>query len=161
MNSRELIEALYAGTLPRIKDIRDFYSQEADKALQEDIERGEWPFLVGATVVPQDPAWLDPVRVDEITRFLWGSPLSHVAVCLIRAAADAAIDGELVIDEASVASVCTTITDNDLKRGTGLNDEHLRPVLEKTAEAFLEVVRAHGTIEVTINRKPIRLVART
>lgn len=154
MNGRELIQRVYDATITRIRDIDDFYRRAAAKELDEEIAAGNWPELVG---VPHPPP--DPAREAELTRLLWGAILSDITVSLLWAIAPQATDGEFAVNEASVAAACATIKDDELKRDTGLRDEHVRPVLEKVAEALIEVVRAHGTIEIDIDRRPYRLRA--
>ncbi|HTK59637.1 MAG TPA: hypothetical protein VL283_00360, partial [Candidatus Baltobacteraceae bacterium] len=150
MDDRALIEALYDGTIPRIKDIRDAVSTQADEDLQAQIDAGEWPMLAGLPNTPPDPA-----MEKELTRIVWSAPLTDMAVQLVRTAQGLAVNGTFIVDVASVAAVCAAMDDAELKRDTGIDEAHLRPVLEKMAEAFIEIVRKEGVIHIDIDRRPL------
>ena len=150
MDDRELIEALYDGTIPRIKDIRDAVAKKADEDLQKRIDAGEWPMLVGLT-----PSRPDPAMEAEITRFVWGAPLADMAVQLIWSCQERAVNGTFVVDEASLAEVRAAIDVAELRGDTGIDAAHLPTVLEKMAEAFLEIVRKQGVIDLSVDGEPL------
>lgn len=154
MKDRDLIELIYEKTISRITDIREAVSREADEELRAQIGRGDWPELEGVEIGP-----MDPERETEIARFVWGAPLTDLAVHLMWGILAKAPDGEFVVDETSIAEVRAALDMDELKDSTGIADEHLGPVLERLAEAFIEIVRAHGTVETAIDGTPFRLVA--
>lgn len=156
MKDRDIIDAVVDGTFPKIKDIRDAVSAKADAQLQEQIDRGDWPELLGEKVGPAPPA-----REEELSKMVWTTPLYDAVIQFLWAILSKATDGEFVVDEASVAAASATIDEADIVSATGFDAAHVRPILDKMIETFLEVIRAHGTVEVLIDRKPVRLVART
>lgn len=156
MKDRDLIDAVVDGTFPKIKDIRDAVAAKADQELQEQIDQGDWPELLGQKIGPSPPE-----REEELSKMVWASPLYDAVIQFLWSVLEKATDGEFVVDEASVAAASATLDEAEIVRGTGFDPSHVRPILEKLAEAFLEVVRTHGSITVSVDRKPIRLVART
>lgn len=156
MDDRELIEALYDGTIPRIKDIRDAVSSKADEELQAQIDAGQWPMLAGLPTSPPDPA-----MEKEFTRIVWGAPLADMAVQLIWSAQERAVNGTFVVDEASLGEICAAIDAAELRGDTGIDAAHLPTVLESMAEAFIEIVRVQGVIELSVDGEPLIFRAAT
>lgn len=148
MDEMELIEKLIDGTHTRIRETtRAVWKQADEQAEQVMRELGETPTPISAE------------DAEKAIRWTWKAPLSELAVHLLRKIADMSLAGEFVADEASVAAACAAVNDADLIRATGIPNEYVRIVLEKMGAALLDVVRAHGPITLSIDRRPYRLRA--
>ena len=156
MTDDELIAQVIAGTLPRIKDIRDAVSKEGDEELRRQIADGHWPELVGLPLGPPSPT-----MEEATTRIVWGAPLTDMAVQMLWAILSEAGGGVFIVNERRVAAACAAMDDGELKDATGIPDAHRRTVLDRMAEAFVELVRTRGPIDIAIDGTPIRLVAGT
>lgn len=153
MKDRALIDLVRDAAIPHLKDIGDFYSREGEKFLEEEIAAGDWPELEG---VPLGP--LDPESEAIIAAVIWNASLTDICQSLLRTIVEQSTQpSHLVVSAASVAAACSAIDDAELRGHTGLQPEHVRPVLEKVGEALIEVVRAHCPIETVINRQPVSL----
>jgi hypothetical protein len=148
MDDRELIEEMIAGTHSRIREIAMAVCKKADEEVEQEMRK------LGETLEP-----LSDEDADTLIKWTWHAPLTDMAVHLIRAIAARATAGECIVDEISVAAACAKIADADLKRATGIPDEHLRTVLLKMGEALIDVARARGPIEIAIDRRPYRIRA--
>lgn len=148
MTDRELIEKLIEGTYARIEGIARSLWQQADAETEAGMK------AQGLTPKP-----VAPREVGAALRQAWRAPLTDVAVHLLQAAAETAAGNEILIDDGSLSVICSSIPKDELRRLTGIPDQHIQWVLFSTAFALWEIVNMQASINVEIDRTPYRLRA--
>lgn len=151
MKDRVLIDLLIACTLPKIRELTVAMHRHATS------ERGTLDSIVSVITgrtVPPEP--LDDVS-QRVVDGLWKAPLTDISVHLLRAVAHDAVDGEFVATRGAVAKAWASVTPEFLQPKTGIHADDIRLVKPAMGEAFLEVVDQHAPIDVSINRKQIRI----
>lgn len=152
MQDRELLEKIFESAFPRIKDLASLIYQRAslnqdhiDDCASLDLDPLE------AVVLPLDEDTLAVVRT------LWRSPVSTIAVSLLRVVARQADEGIFISNDTNVTSAIASIDHDDLVRKTGLERADIPFVLQQVADSLVEVIGQHSPIDVLINRQPIQL----
>lgn len=156
MKDDELIEQMKAGVMPRIRDLMSRRHKEA----LDSPEFAQMCADAGEAVPESLELPLDEETWAEVQSVLnsHGS-LTTIAVSLLWAVAAMADEGVFVSNEKSVAVAVALVDLRDLAHESGMGQVDTLFVLQQMAESFKEVVRAHTSIMVLINRKPVDLQA--
>ena len=153
VDSNKLVRLVVKGTYPRIRDLI------IAKHLSVDVEEALIRMCAEFGLkVPYEPPF-DEQSMAIIESHVWSVPLSCVVKQLFRAAAERAIDGVFVVNEANMTVVVGYATANleDLARKTGLKPSDLLFILGQVAESLVAVVREHKVIDFQINQQLFQL----
>lgn len=150
MSDRTFIDELITETLPRIETLTTAtYHQAACELSALDAIASSLDHEVA-------PESLDtPPR--DLTRALWNAALTDVAVGLLWAVADQSAEGTFTCTRPTIESAWSGIDRTELQRETGVPADDLRFILAEMGGALESLVGKRGTLEITIDRRPVLL----
>lgn len=156
MKDDELIEQMKALVIPRIRE-------RMSRIHKEMLDSAEFAqmYVNSGMEVPKPVALpLDEESWADVQSILNNSgSLTTVATDLLWAAVSMADDGFFVVNDSSVAAAVNLVNIKDLAVEAGMQQDDAFFVLCQMAESFKEVVCAHTSIIVLVNRKPVEFRA--
>ena len=155
MDDHELIQQMKAKTLSRIRDrVVLIYKKAAldDQAFFSQCLHLD-PWALDYLSEPAEPS-------PEALEWMCGAPLTDMAVSLLWAVEEAATRRTFVASSDNLAAVTKTMDFKDLARTTGFKEEDVSFILLHMTDSLVLIIREHVTIEIQIDRQPLRLQAK-
>ena len=150
MEIDELVQQMKARSFPHLRD------RMAQKFKEDIADMGSDTTWLVAFLGPEEAAEPSPQTLE----WLWDAPLTEMAVHLLWAVEKVSAKRIFTANDKSVDLAIRAVYPKALALATGLKEKEITIPLLQMTSSLLEIISEHGTIDIEIDGKPLRLQAK-